>query len=45
MTGEKGFLVLEVLIAGLILTASIAASMYLFKMGFANLERANNSNV
>ncbi|MFO0753215.1 MAG: hypothetical protein U0411_07825 [Thermodesulfovibrionales bacterium] len=42
---EKGFLILEVLIAGLILTASIAATMYLFKMGFEHLARANDSNV
>ncbi|MBZ0157010.1 MAG: hypothetical protein K8I29_12470 [Alphaproteobacteria bacterium] len=42
---ERGFLILEVLIAGLILTASIAATMYLFKMGFEHLERANDSNV
>ena len=33
------------MIAGLILTASIAATMYLFRMGFDYLERANQSNV
>lgn len=42
---ERGFLILEMLIAGLILTASIAATMYLFKLGFEHLERANDSNV
>jgi len=42
---EKGFIVIEILIAGLILTASIAATMYLFRMGFEYLERANQSNV
>ncbi|MGA3209236.1 MAG: hypothetical protein ABSE05_15625 [Syntrophales bacterium] len=42
---QRGFLVLEILIAGLILTASIAATMYLFRMGYEYLERANQSNV
>ena len=42
---KKGFIVLDVLIAGLILTSSIAATMYLFRMGFDYLERANQSNV
>ena len=42
---RKGFIVLEVLISGLILTASIAATMYLFRMGFDYLDRANQSNV
>ena len=42
---QKGFIVLEVLISGLILTASIAATMYLFRMGFDYLERANQSNL
>jgi len=42
---ERGFLVLEILIAGLILTASIAATMYLFRMGYNYLEKANRSNV
>jgi hypothetical protein len=42
---KKGFIVLDILIAGLILTASIAAAMYLFRMGFDHLERANQSNV
>jgi len=39
-----GFLVLEILIAGLILTSGIAATMYLFRMGFEHLERAKVSN-
>jgi hypothetical protein len=45
MGNNRGFLVLEILIAGLILTSSIAASMYLFKMGFEYLQRANESNL
>lgn len=45
MKNEKGFLVLEVLIAGLILTASVAATMYLFRIGAEGLERANQSNL
>ena len=39
-----GFLVLEILIAGLILTSGIAATMYLFRMGFEYLEKARISN-
>jgi len=42
---QSGFIVVEILIAGLILTTSIAATMYLFRMGFEYLERANQSNV
>lgn len=42
---QQGFIVLDILIASLILTASIAATMYLFRMGFDHLERANQSNV
>lgn len=42
---QRGFLILEILIAGLILTSSIAAAMYLFKMGFEYLQKANDSNV
>jgi len=47
MTGKntRGFLVLEVLIAGLILTASIASAMYLFRMGFDHMERVNRVNL
>ena len=45
MKNERGFLVLEVLVAGLILTASIAATMYLFRIGAANLERVKDSNL
>lgn len=45
MWNQRGFLLLEVLIAGLILTSSIAASMYLFKMGYEHLQRANESNI
>jgi len=42
---QQGFIVLDILIAGLILTSSIAATMYLFRMGFDYLERANQSNL
>lgn len=42
---SRGFLVLEVLIAGLILTASIASAMYLFRMGFDHMERVNKVNL
>jgi len=42
---KRGFIVLEVLISGLILTASIAATMYLFRMGFDYLDRAKESNI
>lgn len=45
MRNERGFLVLEVLIASLILTASVAATMYLFRIGSEGLERANRSNL
>lgn len=42
---ERGFLVLEILIAGLILTAGIAATMYLFRLGYGYLEQTGQSNV
>jgi hypothetical protein len=42
---ERGFLVLEILIAGLILTAGIAATMYLFRMGYVYLDKAWQSNI
>lgn len=42
---QRGFLLLEVLVAGLILTASIACAMYIFKVGFGHLERADRSNL
>lgn len=42
---KNGFIVLDILISGLILTSSIAATMYLFRMGFDYLERANQSNL
>lgn len=45
MKKEKGFIILEILIAGIILTASVAATMYLFRVGAENLERVNNSNI
>jgi hypothetical protein len=43
--GSKGFILLDILIASLILTSSIAAAMYLFKTGYNYLEKANHSNL
>ncbi|MBF0345577.1 MAG: hypothetical protein HQL06_15285 [Nitrospirae bacterium] len=40
-----GFLVIEILIASLILTTSIAATMYLFRVGFKELQHAKESNM
>jgi hypothetical protein len=37
----KGFILLDIIIASLILTAAVAASMYLFRIGFKELEQAN----
>jgi hypothetical protein len=45
LSSSRGFLILEVMIASLILTASVAATMYLFRLGFQYLEQANDSNV
>ncbi|MBF0459163.1 MAG: prepilin-type N-terminal cleavage/methylation domain-containing protein [Nitrospirae bacterium] len=42
---QDGFLLIEVLIASLILTASIAATMYLFRIGFQSLQRVKDSNI
>jgi hypothetical protein len=42
---NRGFILIEILIAGLILTSTVAATMYLFRVGFQHLERANISNV
>lgn len=44
LRGIRGFLVIEVLIAGLIITSSIAATMYLFNVGYRHLERAGASD-
>lgn len=44
LKNNKGFLVIEVLIAGLIITSSIAATMYLFRVGYQHLERAEASD-
>ena len=41
---NRGSITIDVLIAGMILTAGIAASMYLFKLGFQYLEKANTAN-
>lgn len=40
-----GFIVLDILIAGLILTASIGITLYLFKQGFKYLENTQNFNI
>ncbi len=45
MGRQSGFLLLEVLIAGLILTAAIASAMILFRAGFENLERVERVNL
>ncbi len=37
---KKGFLLVELLISGVILASCIAAAMYLFKIGYQNLDRA-----
>ena len=41
---KRGSITIDVLIAGMILTAGIAASMYLFRLGFQYLEKANTAN-
>ena len=41
---EGGFLVLEILIAGLVLTASIAVTMYMFRLGYGYLDQTRKSN-
>jgi hypothetical protein len=40
-----GFLLIEVLISSMILTSGIAATMYLFRVGYQSLERARQSNL
>lgn len=42
---NKGFLVIDTIIAGLILTVTIAAVMYLFRTGYDYIDRANESNL
>ncbi len=42
---KRGFLVIEILIASLILTTSIAATMYLFRVGFKALQQVRQSNM
>lgn len=41
---NRGFITIDILIAGVILTAGIAASAYLFRVGFDYLDRANKAN-
>jgi len=38
---KRGFILLDIIIASLILTAAVAASMYLFRIGFKELTQAN----
>lgn len=42
MKNCKGFILIEILVAGIILASCIAASMYLFKVGYSNLGKAEN---
>ncbi len=37
----RGFILIDIIIASLILTAAVAATMYLFRIGFKELEQAN----
>lgn len=42
MKNHKGFILIEILISGIILASCIAASMYLFKIGYQHLGKADN---
>lgn len=42
MKNHKGFILIEILISGIILASITAASMYLFKIGYLNLAKADN---
>lgn len=42
---SRAFITIDVLIAGMVLVAGIAACMYLFRVGLMNLERANRANL
>ncbi|MEN2985836.1 MAG: hypothetical protein ABDH16_04190 [Thermodesulfovibrionaceae bacterium] len=42
MKNHKGFVLIEILISGVILASCIAASMYLFKVGYQHLGKADN---
>lgn len=44
-SGIGGFLLIEVIISSLILTSGIAATMYLFRVGYESLERVRQSNL
>ncbi|PMP93196.1 MAG: hypothetical protein C0170_00665 [Hydrogenobaculum sp.] len=37
----RGFILIDIIIASLILTAAVAATMYLFRIGFKELEQSN----
>lgn len=41
---NDGFLLVEILIAGLIISVSVAATMHLFQVGFKHLGKVNISN-
>jgi len=45
LAGVGGFLLIEVLISAMILTSGIAATMYLFRVGYESLERVRQSNL
>ena len=42
---KRGSITVDILIAGVVLTAGIAASMYLFRLGFNYLEKANTAQL
>jgi len=42
MRKSKGFILIEILISGVILALSVASAMYLFKIGYENIGRADD---
>ena len=42
---HSGSITVDILIAGIVLTAGIAASLYLFRLGYNYLERANTAQL
>jgi hypothetical protein len=42
MKKAKGFILIEILISGVILALSVASAMYLFKIGYENIGRADD---
>lgn len=43
--GNRGFILVEILISALILAGSVAAGMYLFRTGFQYLEKIQENNL